>query len=338
MVGARSMGRALGVALVVGVGCGGGAGGQISTGGTGGNGQGGAGGSPASVALASFGQAFEEAYCGPLVACGVYPDLTNCQAGTLFAESNALLTAVGAVGRGTSHYDPTAAAACIAALPSTCIVNQDSLQATLSIDAPFDLLDATMACANVFTGLLGQGDSCQSSVECAANVPNCSPIDQTSCTLTSCCPGTCQPIDNIEPSALEPHTLGEDCTDNNLCWSPAVCSGTCNVPPAEGATCDPSVMFPCQRLDDFCDVPAGATMGTCDKRLALGVSCESTKAIGGCVLDGRCDGDSAGNFTCTGWHTLGGSCSYPTACVANLTCSTAGACAPVTGGVDCGAS
>lgn len=328
------------LALAVAVGCSGGSGGGSAPGGTGGNGKGGTGGASGNVALADFGRAFEAAYCAPLVACGVYPDLTNCEAATLFAESNFVLTAVGAVGRGTSRYDAAAAAACIAALPSTCIVTQDSLQPTLLIDAPLDLLRITTACANVFTGTLGQGATCQSSLECGATAPGCSPIDQTTCSLTTCCPGTCQPLD-FDPAFLMPHPLGEDCTNNNLCQLPAVCTGTCTMPPADGEGCNPSAVFPCQRLDEFCDVPTsppGAT-GTCTARLAVGADCGSTEYVlaRGCPLDGRCDANGTGSSTCSVWQTLGGSCRSASDCLAGLTCSAAGACAPVPTGMDCGA-
>ena len=326
--------------LVVAVGCGGGSGGGSSTGGTGGSGKGGAGGSSGSIALADFGQAFEAAYCAPLVGCGVYPDLANCEAATLFAESDAILTAVGAVGRGTSRYDAAAAAACIAALPSTCTVTEDSLQPTLLIDALFDLLHVTAACENVFSGVLAQGAACQSSYECGASAPACSPTDQTTCSVTTCCPGTCQPF-NFDPSLLVPHALGEDCTDNNLCQLPGVCTGACTVPPGDGAACNPSATYPCQRLDQFCDVPAtNGTTGTCTDRLTVGADCSSTEFVlaRGCPLDSSCAGDSTGHSTCSLWQTLGGSCKSASDCMAGLTCSAVGACAPVPAGVDCGAS
>ena len=84
--------------------------------------------------------------------------------------------------------------------------------------------------------------------------------------------------------------------------------GTCTVPPGEGAACNPSATYPCQWLDQFCDVPAAnGTTATCTKRLALGADCRSTQFIlaRGCPFDGHCAGDSA---------------------------------APVAAGVDCGAS
>jgi hypothetical protein len=334
----------LGLALAVAIGCSGGAGGGSSTGGmggTGGTGKGSAGGSSGSIAPADFGQAFEAAYCAPLVSCGVYPDLANCEAATLFAESNFVLTAIGDVGRGISRYDAAAAAACIAALPTTCIATQDSFQPTLLSEAPLNVFLVTAACANIFTGTLAQGATCQGSFECGASAPDCSPIDQTTCSLTTCCPGTCQPYVNIDPAELMPHALGDECTDNNLCQLPAVCTGTCTVPPAHGAPCASSGSYPCQRLDDFCEVSAtDATTPTCTSRLAVGADCSSTEFVlaAGCPLDGRCVGDASGSSSCTVWQTLGGSCRFATDCVAGLTCSAAGVCAPVPTGMDCGAS
>lgn len=101
-------------------------GGSHGSGGMGGSSAGGSGGSegaPLSSA-AGFGPAFEHAMCEMLVPCGAYPDVATCEADTVFADGALLQTMVTDVQRGIVRYDASAAAACIAALPTGCEITQ----------------------------------------------------------------------------------------------------------------------------------------------------------------------------------------------------------------------
>jgi hypothetical protein len=317
-------------------GSGGSSGGSGMGGGTGMDGGAGGGiGTPTSVPLASFGQAYEDAFCAPLVKCHVFPDIATCEAATPFAETSYILTAVGAAQRGTIHYDPVAAAACVAGLPTTCPFLLDYGSLGSQTLAAYDLMSLVPACAGVFNGQLAQGASCQISAECGTN-GYCNAPNANGCGTNQCCPGTC--VSSSTPPPPQP-ALGADCSVDPRCPPPAVCDGTCIIPPAEGASCNPYANYPCGQLDDYCALADMlATTGTCTKRLTVGLACDSTVESGPCYLDEACVGNPMTHIlTCAAGGALGGSCGLATdGCLGTLTCTSGGVCAAMTPGMDCG--
>ncbi len=304
-------------------------GGDTANGGTAGGGIGGtAGGGPA----AAFPSDFEAAYCTPLVTCAVFPDLATCEAFMDFTEATEIITTVGAVGRGTVVYDPTAAAACLTAVSQDCPVNAADAFMTIDSVSALQAFFVTPACLGVFTGTLPTGTACDAgfSMECAGPQSSCSEV--VGVCNGECCPGTCAPT----PSAL-PHALGEDCTDNNECALPAICQGTCFVPPGHLAACA-ATQFPCAYLDDYCGEAPGANSATCLPRLAPGTPCTvSASTIDPCVMDAHCAPNGAGEDVCIPLAGLGETCdATANPCVGSLSC-TNGTCMPsLNPGTDCG--
>jgi hypothetical protein len=307
-----------------------GSGGDTANGGTGGGGMGGtAGGGPAAM----FASDFEAAYCTPLVTCAVFPDLATCEAFMDFAEDAQIITTVGAIGRGTVVYDPTAAAACLTAVSQDCTVNSADAYMTIDQMSALHAFFATPACSGVFTGTLPPGAACDAafSMECAAPQSDCSPV--VGVCNGACCPGVCA----APPSNPVPHALGEDCTDNDACALPAVCQGSCVVPPGHLAACA-STQFPCAYLADYCGEAPGANSATCLPRLAPGTPCTvEASTIDPCVMDAHCAPNAAGDDVCIPLVGLGETCdATANPCVRSLSC-TNGTCIPtLTPGTDCG--
>ena len=346
-----SLGFAL--AIVVVAGCGSGAattdgGGAPSRGGAGGEGGGsGAGGvgdlgmdgggdadAGAGAPALQFGQDFEAAFCAGQVACNVYADAADCRAGTLFDQSSWILTAAAALHRGTVTFDPTAAAACIAALPTNCLVTMYTGSALGGTNASFNFFDIIPACQGVITGLQGMGDPCAGDLECAPGTPSCGGALVSCFQASGCCSGTCQAVAGWT-ARHTPHAIGENCSDNNLCQLGSVCGGTgptCVVLPGPGGTCGPDSFYGCGDLREYCTADAIGTTGTCVRRLPPGASCASA-SVGGdpCQLDSPCSGSP--NPSCTSFtDTLGtpcnGLCAYGLECPTNV-------CVPVEIGSAC---
>ena len=307
----------------------------LTPGGTGGSGAGsGTGGAPYDgVPLSAFAHTFEVFFCQPAVSCGVYPALQSCLDATIFEESTGMLSAVSAVKKGTAGYDPNAAAACIASLPTDCEVNQGwGLQGD-GIFAAFYVFAAVPACNAVFTGLLSRGAACGTDLECPSSAPSCTPIllDRSQ----TCLPAQCESGPNPQP-----HAAGEDCSDNGLCQLPSVCAGTCIVPPGEGEACDPTATFPCGRMDDSCQqANDGATAGgICIKRLEAGAPCpaDPSSTTNPCIADARCVTDgTTGLSTCVRWLPEGEPCDGSGVCLPSLNCASDNICSPSPSGADC---
>jgi hypothetical protein len=278
----------------------------------------------------NFGMAFEDALCGPEVACQVYADLATCEAAMVFAESTQTLTQVASVHRGTSRFDPTAAAACLAALPTYCF---QPLEALSRPYLPVDIFNSIPACFDVVTGLLSPGAACASSTECA-NHTFCAPPVGTQCSSGACCPGTC--VDNT--IVFQVPTLGQDCSGIGVCVPPALCevapmggTPTCLMPAAEGEPCGVLLGITCGRLDDYC---SSGSNPTCTRRIGTGTACD-TPAMGfvvPCNLMDQCGGT---NSTCQRLQALGDTCSSSCPSPLNCTPSDGGVCTAATPGSAC---
>ena len=327
-----------------------GVGGSHGSGGTGGSssigsgGSGGSGGAPLSSA-AGFGPAFEHAMCTMLVPCGVYPDVATCEADTVFAEGALLQTMVTDVQRGIVRYDSSAAAACIAALPTDCETSQRfpgvGPDYTGTYGA-FNLFEVIPACVGVFTGSAGQGQPCSFWLDCTPAAPVCgrfAPCYEND----SCCPATCQNPADGGVNYYVTHAEGEACRDDGLCLLPSVCdptSGVCVVPPAEGAGCDLATTYPCGRMDDYCSSSSVSARGTCVRRLSAGASCDLPSIADPCVWNAPCLTDSrTGQSTCTPLAAgLGSPCATNILCPSLLVCGATGTCGVAKPGPNCDAT
>jgi hypothetical protein len=330
----------------------GGSGGSPVSGATGGSrgvgsggslGAGGSGVAPLS-SPAGFGPAFEHAMCALVTPCGAYLDVATCEADTVFAESSFLQTVVTDVQRGIVRYDAIAAAACIAALPRDCQTSQKfpGLGATYTgAYGAYNLFEVIPACAGVFTGEAGPGQPCSLWLDCTPAAPVCGrfpPCDQVS----SCCPATCQTPGDGGVDYYVVHAAGESCRDDGLCLLPSVCdanSGTCVVPPAEGASCDATAAFPCGRMDDYCSSVGVSTHGTCVRRLSVGASCVIPPVADACIWSAPCYTDSrTGQSTCYAFAGLGSPCAANTRCPGHLFCGANGTCGVAAPGPNCAAA
>jgi len=308
-----------------------------STGGS--TGSGGPGGAPLSSA-AGFGPAFEHALCEMLVPCGAYPDVATCEADTVFAEGALLQTMVADVQRGIVRYDSSAAAACIAALPTGCETTEKFSGVGplyTGTYGAFNLFEVIPACGGVFTGLAGPGQPCSFWLDCTPAAPVCGRFVPCS-ENDSCCPATCQsPADGGVDYYL-PHAVGESCRDDGLCLLPSLCdstSGACVVAPAEGASCDPRSGYPCGRMDDYCNSSDGSAPGTCVRRLSAGASCSLPSGAEPCLWDAPCTGDPP---ICRPIGGLGSPCSQQVLCPGLLVCGATGTCGPAASGPNCDAT
>jgi hypothetical protein len=308
--------RTLSILLVFCVGCSGGQG--ASTGvsgqsGADGSATGGAGGTAGGVLTAdNFGMAFEDALCGPEVACHVWTNLAACETGMVFAESMQILSDVAAVHRGTIHFDSTAAAACLAGLPTYCFQPPVPFK---DVNLAVDVFNNIPACATVFTGLVPQGGVCAINTECAnqlgcvPNTPSCATAG-----VAACCPGTCEPQPPGLGSPQFP-TVGQPCNSQAFCVPPAVCGPNlpevCIMPPAEGEPCTNDTG--CARLDDFCALQGTTTI--CVPTLADGAACDPSRILSeNCVRADVCGSSN----TCVPYAPPA-SCNTP--CQAPLICA-----------------
>ena len=281
-----------------------------STGGTGGSSSGGTGGAPGSTLTAdNFPMAFEDALCSPDVACQVYTSMAACEAAMWFAESTQVLTQVAGVHSGKVRFDATAAAECLAALPTYCFQAQDQVGSQY---LPLDVFNSIAVCFQVFTGLLPPGSPCGLFSDCAFPA-NCGPAYS----FMGCGPGTCTYVDG---GVLAFPTLGEACSTS--CAPPAVCvSGTCVMLAGEGGACHAGG---CGRLDDFCKTNQTGGSGVCQRRLADGGDCGDLLTTGvavdnPCILTDGCDGPGS-PLTCAAGPTLGEPCNAGF-CDAGLICT-----------------
>jgi hypothetical protein len=303
-------------------------------------------GSAESITFTNFGPAFDAAYCAPLVACSVYTTLAACEASTQFGETTEMVTAASDVENGIITYDATAAAACIAALPTECNAIQEDYDSSHFVPmSELNLFTVTPACAGVFTG--HSTNICSFQWECPPGT-GCSAQDY--CAAGTCCSGTCMAL--TPPSAPTAAPLGGSCPAGNPkdCLLPGFCGdgNTCITLPGEGESCSTaSTDTLCGRLDDVCQPSiSGGTTGVCVKRAPIGAQCATAQtSAGDCVLAAGCSQVPSNNFTtlymCVANPTLGDGCSGPTditTCTPPLVCTANDVCGAAPAGVDCSGS
>ena len=223
----------------------------LTPGGTGGSGAGsGTGGAPYDgVPLSAFAHTFEVcSSASPPSKLWRVPStsvVSGCH--DLRGEHGGCSPRVSAVKKGTAGYDPNAAAACIASLPTDCEVNQGwGLQGD-GIFAAFYVFAAVPACNAVFTGLLSPGGGVRHRPRMSARRPllhahSPRPSSRRPASLHSA---------NPAPTRSRTQRARTAATTDSFRQLPSVCAGTCIVPPGEGEACDPTATFPCGRMDGF---------------------------------------------------------------------------------------
>jgi hypothetical protein len=284
-----------------------GATGAAGVGGAGGAGGGPAGGGGASgppILIADFGAETTKAACEFYARCGLYPDVTTCQA--VNPPTAVLVTLQVDSAAGRVDYDASSARACV----------DSYAKQPCTISGEIALTALPDPCVGVFTGKTPLGEVCYSSSECAGGA-DC--LVEAACTM-ACCSGTC-----VAPAiqggscatALCPaHTYcrsqtmrctpqttveGSLCDSSDGCAPPLFCvpdaagNGTCGrVLPATGAACSPVVG--CDDLRDACN-----SSNVCAKLAGLGQLC--TTNPDNCVYYGFCNGT-----VCQALGSMGATC------------------------------
>jgi hypothetical protein len=291
---------------------------------------------PSDLTLDEFLAKVEDARCTSALACNQFASEADCRATTRI-ESGQIDASIKA---GRAKYDPTKAGACIDAVAAT----------SCSLSALYGASDL-QSCLSAIAPQVADGQACAVDAECIsqkceATDPNCS---------MACCPGTC----TAKPAAgtakigeacgadtacvsgaycktdamgkgtcAAQEAEGQPCTGFDSCKSPALCAlnvmtfmGTCKVPAAHGADCDPATLFSCDRTDDYCDpmtkkctlgkapgeacgngvecIPyAVCNAGKCEKKGVMGSKCDpmAQDPDSACLGDLLCQKDSTCQF------------------------------------------
>jgi hypothetical protein len=280
------------------------------------------------VALADYGQRALDGLCDWAVRCKHVPDDATCRR-MIDPGQFDVRRAVDAVAAGRLVYDADEAARCVA-----------RPEAIGCYDAPF----GGDACAHVLVGLVAQGGSCTTNLECADHAT----CDQATCDA-QCCLGTCGAP---QPPPIPPsyRALGDPCATTDECDPDAYCDPTnhCAALPAHAG--DPCT-FGCATGDLYCDVndlschpyarigepcsdaaPCSATYatcganGTCAPRPGAGDPCNSTTArcipTTYCGAAGVCIPRGTAGDACDGGGECDIACDVPSgSCVAYETCA-----------------
>jgi hypothetical protein len=295
------------------------------------------GGGGGAIGFGEFPDELESADCDFEVECGLMPDVGTCQDALAFddGEIGSLQVAIDA---GTVLFDEDAAGACV-----DSVRNQGCAFPGFHIDDP---------CVDVFAGTVAEGGACNIDAECSGNAL-CEATDPACDPTVACCPGTCGPSTEPQPigGACESSSDCEDdafcnipagqqagtcdalitqqgasCNDFAACANPMICEitdfqnfvGTCEIPAAREATCDPNRLIPCTDLRDYCD----PTATTCTPAIDVGGACDDDAGVF-CLGFASCI-----NLTCTADPGLGETC--PTdgsqSCLGSLGCDN-GTCA-----------
>ncbi len=274
------------------------------------------------------------AECDHAVQCNFAPDKASCEASTAL-NSTDVLTTIAEIDAGLIKYSEDTAGQCI----------DDIRNEGCSISG---FAKIGTSCENLFQGTVANAGACTISEVCV-NHGNCQHTDPNCDTSTACCAGTCQvemtaAIGGDCSTALCPDkaycdqttmkctaqltTAGATCTDFNQCVPPLYCGiditmptgsmGTCQVPPATGATCNPNLFPNCDDERDYCDTgtmkctrgvavgqmcqgangascvgyadcvtPATGGAGMCVAKVKIGATCMSTGGAS-CLGDGQC--------------------------------------------------
>lgn len=284
--------------------------------------------------------ALQDAQCAFQVECEGMPDIATCRESLLFDDGE-IGTIDAAIEGGTVAYDGEAAAACV-----------DRIRGQ---GCRFPGFHIANPCADMFTGLLQEGEACIASIECEGS-GICEETDINCDRSIACCPGTCVgggivespiggPCEDDDECALQAYcdfpdspdpgvctalvaTEGAACDELSACVNPMICEldfmtqpfvGTCETPAATGQSCDPDALIACNDARDFCDAA-----GTCVAAVDVGSACSPDIA---CIGFASCV-----NSLCVADPSIGDPCTDTGPnCLASLECNGTTCVAPPSG-------
>ncbi|HEY0990661.1 MAG TPA: Dickkopf N-terminal cysteine-rich domain-containing protein [Kofleriaceae bacterium] len=263
-----------------------------------------------SVSLEDYPQEFRDAFCRNFVKCGVVKDLDTCRNLNFGVDLHITASGQAAFDMGKAKFHGEKAQSCVDGIAnSSCDLTSESQR------------QLPLACDQVATGTLHNGEACTLSAECISttcSVPNCG---------MACCTGSC--VGDTPPAVGK---LGGPCPSGR-CESGAYCdfaSEACLSYKQAGAVC--AAAFEC--APGLACIGTGLT-GTCTKLPKLGEACTTfctdfgatcnptsktcvEVAVGGeaCATDNDC---SALYFcdrgACSGGVALGAACTPQDHCV-----------------------
>lgn len=248
-----------------------------------------------------FPEAYRQAQCDHIVACGLMPDLATC-----LSASNpdaVVVQATAAVAWGDVTYDPKAGQSCVDAI-RTASCEAGTLY-------PRELREA---CDAVFGNRKGNGEPCFAAIECQGLDAVC----EGACG-DGCCAGTCKvqgglakegevcsadlPCDATttclpDPMAMDGTTIcvkpagpNEVCGSNGCVAGYACDPGTskCFKQGTSGAQCNPALANSCASPAEYCNQDAKK----CTVRPKVGEACGTTPIEANiCARYAHCDTDS----------------------------------------------
>jgi hypothetical protein len=275
------------------------------------------------------------AECAFRVACDLFPDTATCE-DALYFDEGTITTLDNLIAAGAVRYDTDAASACV----GTIRAQSCSFPGFQPIDNP---------CERVFAGTIAPGGACEVDAECE-DLGFCQMTDPSCDRSDACCVGTCvarpdepeigEACDNTcvagaycSPSGTCQAIVtaeGADCDAVDACANPMYCNvasalGTCVVPAASGAECDPEDPLPCADTRDYCD----AVRTTCVRESGIGSACSA---------DIDCIGyASCVRAACTADPGLGDACNEGgPACLGSTQCDGITCVAPTASSPECG--
>lgn len=270
--------------------------------------------------------------CSSGVECHLYESEAECKATSMSGSAQYKAS----IAAGRIIYHPEKAQACLDALEQVlgCSI--------IDIFGPA-VTAAEDACTEAYEPTVAEGGTCYGNPECISQ--NCEiPFD---CSM-ACCEGKCAAVSQVKigescangeacaddaycqadamgtPTTCAARvTEGQPCSSFDACKVPSFCAldfmtgmGTCVVPAAHGAACDLNAIFPCDRLDDYCD--------------AATKKCVSSKLVGeACAADAPCVfGAECTNGKCEKKPGAGGMCDPMSfaQCLGDLECNMGGTC------------
>lgn len=202
------------------------------------------------------------------------------------------------------------------------------------------------ACENIFTGNRPEDAPCSASTECGDGLwcnltaiggcGVCTAFAQAGedCSAALCANGTdcfdvggaptCVPVDAPLNSPCGDVTNGL-CRGELQCVGPANALGTCTLPAARGAACDPA-----QEMNADCNIYQNDVCGMAGTCVALtlgttGSPCDTAGPTTLCNADNRCD---AATTACVALPGAGGMCNDDVPCLDGFACIPAGAGSP----------
>lgn len=244
-------------------------------------------GRPSSVAYSELDQEMQQARCGRLVRCKLFPDEASCHA---YSRATSDPSVSAAIAAHKIDYDGERARQCVDAIASqSCDLTAHDAHIPPS------------ACSEMFTGRVADGEACSIDVECASGTCDL----PMSCPEMGCCFGICR-------ATQTPGKVGDACAKLRDCKTGLVCGQdlTCHAPAGVGEACGSDR----ECVDGLACVGAGSTPGTCRALPHAGELCSYQR----CADENlRCDENT---HTCVPVGLPGDPCPTSTECAIGMEC------------------